>query len=476
VRIGFDCSGNQYRADDRPLLISDFIGQMDDVAIFNVTLTPEQVVELMYLPLPSTASNPNPEDGASDVLREVVLSWKPGLYANKHDVYFGTVLDDVNDADRTNQLGVLVGQGQSPATYDPPGRLDFGQTYYWRIDEVNALPDSTIFKGNVWSFTTELFAYPIAGERIIATASSSGIGQGPENTINGSGLDESGLLHGNINVDTMWLSSQIGEQPTWIEYEFDKVYILHQMWVWNSNDSLEPVVGLGFKDVTIEYSVNGFDYTTLETVHEFARAPGLAKYAHNTTVDFNDTVAKYIKLTANNNWEEIFNQFGLSEVRFFQIPIHASESGPDSGAVDIALDVTLNWRAGREAAEYNLYFSDDEQAVIDGTALVTTLSQTIYGPMSLDLGKTYYWRVDEVNDAETPAIWQGDIWNFSTQEYLVVDDFELYNDLNPDDPESNRIFNVWIDEYDDPTNGSLVGYDNPPMLKVWHDPQKLYQF
>jgi len=26
-----------------------------------------------------------------------------------------------------------------------------------------------------------------------------------------------------------------------------------------------------------------------------------------------------------------------------------------------------------------------------------------------------------------------------------VDDFESYNDLDPDDPESNRIFNVWLD-------------------------------
>ena len=122
VRIGFDCSGNT---------VSDFIGQMDDVAIFDVTLTPEQVVELMYLTLPSTASNPNPYDGMTDLPRqELVLSWKPGAYANKHDVYFGTVFNDVNDADRSNPRGVLASEGQSTTTYEPPGLLDFGQTYY----------------------------------------------------------------------------------------------------------------------------------------------------------------------------------------------------------------------------------------------------------------------------------------------------------------------------------------------------------
>jgi hypothetical protein len=46
-----------------------------------------------------------------------------------------------------------------------------------------------------------------------------------------------------------------------------------------------------------------------------------------------------------------------------------------------------------------------------------------------------------------------------------VDDFESYNDLDPDDPESNRIFNAWIDGYDDPTNGSLVGYETPPFAE-----------
>jgi len=43
---------------------------------------------------------------------------------------------------------------QSPASYDF-GRLEFGQSYYWRVDEVNGAPDFTTFKGDVWSFTTE---------------------------------------------------------------------------------------------------------------------------------------------------------------------------------------------------------------------------------------------------------------------------------------------------------------------------------
>jgi len=103
--------------------------------------------------------------------------------------------------------------------------------------------------------------------------------------------------------------------------------------------------------------------------------------------------------------------------------------------------------------------------VIDGTIPVTTLSQTTYDPMPLDLGKTYYWRVDEVNNVNPDSVWAGNIWSFTTTDFLIVDDFESYNDLNPDEPESNRIFNVWLDGFENPANGSVVGYEIAPFAE-----------
>jgi len=46
-----------------------------------------------------------------------------------------------------------------------------------------------------------------------------------------------------------------------------------------------------------------------------------------------------------------------------------------------------------------------------------------------------------------------------------VDDFESYNDLDPEDPQSNRIFKAWLDGLDDQANGSIVGYENPPFAE-----------
>jgi len=440
--IGRQINGTQY-----------WTGGIADVRIYDHTLTPAEIQAVIRGEV-GLASGPNPADGATDVPRDVVLNWTPGEFANTHDVYLSAVFDDVNNASRANPLGVLAGQGQSPTIYDPPGRLDFGQTYYWRIDEVNAPPTSTIFKGDVWSFTVEPLAYPI--ENIIATASSANkANEGPQNTVNGSGLNADDM-HSVVNTD-MWLSNIAGPQPTWIQYEFDKVYKLHQMWAWNYNSSTEPVVGFGVKEATIEYSADGTNWTTLGTTHEFARGPGADDYAPNTTVDLGGVAAKYVKITANSNWGGILNQYGLSEVRFLYIPVSAREPDPASGATDVSVAATLSWGVGREAVKHDVYLSTDAQAVIDGTAPAVTVTSPNY-PSSLDLAGTYYWRVDEVNDAETPSTWQGDVWSLSTQEYLVVDDFESYNDIEAGKEGSNLVYVTWVDGFGTTTNGSTIGY------------------
>ena len=422
------------------------------------------------------ATDPSPANDANDVpLDGVVLSWEPGEYANKHDVYFGINFDDVSNATKASpEYKTTKSLGDESYAL---GTLDLDTTYYWRIDEVNAPTDSTVLKGEVWQFTAEPVAYPIAD--VTATASSSTAGQGAENTINSSGLDANDL-HSNESA-SMWLSEDGGAQPTWIEYEFDRLYKLHQIWVWNYNVELEDVVGYGVNDVTIEYSTDGNNWTQLEGVHQFARAPGTDGYAYNTTIDFAGVLAKSVKLTANSNHGP-FDRYGLSEVRFLYIPGWAREPDPQDGATGIHPDVILNWRPGREAATHNVYISTDEQAVIDGNIPVATVTETSYRPLSLDLVTTYYWKIDEVNGAEIPTIWEGDVWNFTTADYLVVDNFESYNGLNPSDPESNRIFMMWKDgagfgAQDNPPysagngTGSIIGHAAPPFveLEIIHD-------
>jgi hypothetical protein len=192
------------------------------------------------------------------------------------------------------------------------------------------------------------------------------------------------------------------------------------------------------------------------------QASGTADYTANTTVPFDDVEVKYVKINADNNWvggTGIFNQYGLSEVRFLYIPVDARKPAPEDGAIDVAVDTALSWRPGREAVEHKLYISTDQDAVMNGTAPVVTVTGASYGPLSLSLGSDYFWRVDEVNNAEATNLWPGDTWSFSTQEYLVVDDFESYNDINTGEEGSNLVYDTWIDGYNNPSaNGSTMGY------------------
>jgi Tol biopolymer transport system component len=257
-----------------------------------------------------------PAQNAADVSCDVVLSWTSPEFIDSHDVYFGTSFDDVSNATRDDPCGVLVSEGQMETIYDPEGLLEFGRTYYWRVDSVDVVIGSLepmIYRGPVLKFTTEPFARPI--QNITATASSRERGMGPENTVNGSGLDK--YDGHSTDGNAMWLSTKA--KPHWIQFEFDKVYALHELWVWNSNQLVEPILGFGAKTVKIEYSVDGATWTTLDGVPEFARAPGESAYKPNTTVNFGGGSAKYVKLTIEANWGPVA-QTGLAEVRFFYIP------------------------------------------------------------------------------------------------------------------------------------------------------------
>jgi hypothetical protein len=66
---------------------------------------------------------------------------------------------------------------------------------------------------------------------------------------------------------------------------------------------------------------------------------------------------------------------------------------------------------------------------------------------------------------------KGLVWSFETADFISVDDFESYNDLDPPDPASNRIFDKWIDGFGSTTNGALVGNDMPPYAEqgIVHD-------
>ena len=135
---------------------------------------------------------------------------------------------------------------------------------------------------------------------------------------------------------------------------------------------------------------------------------------------------------------------------------------PANGAVDVTQTPVLTWTPGF-GASHEVYFGADAGALENRGS--GNLGSESYEPGQLEWNTTYYWRVDEANSANADSPWTGPLWNFTTANFLIIDDMESYNDLDPADPASNRIFNVWLDGYDDPTNGALVGDESPPFAE-----------
>ncbi len=386
-----------------------------------------------------TASALLPENEATDVLRDADLSWAPGDYAATHNVYVGDSFDEVDAATVPTSADLTV-------TSLDPGRMEFGKTYFWRVDEVNGTPDKTVFKGDVWSFEVEPYSILIPGSAISATASSvSNDFSTPETTINGAGLDASGAH--DIAAENMWFTAAVDLDP-WIQYEFDDVMKLDIMTVWNSNGAAESAIGWGAKDVEVAYSVDGENWDALEAI-QLSRASGFPTYNQPDTIAFNGAAAKYVRLNIQSNWGGILMAYGLSEVQFAMIPAKARTPEPTLGSLDVLPTATIQWRAGREADQHTIYVGTDQNAVADGSAssVASSTNSLDLASLDLELDQAYYWRVDEVNEAEAVSVWAGPVWSFSTVAALTVDDFERYSNDSPDRP-----FQTWIDG---------VGFTNP---------------
>jgi hypothetical protein len=155
-------------------------------------------------------------------------------------------------------------------------------------------------------------------------------------------------------------------------------------------------------------------------------------------------------------------------------PLVAWKPSPDNrSTVDVEkAKLGLSWSAGDTATQHDVYFGTNQATVAGATASDTTgiyrgrKAVASYTPTeALACGSgPYYWRVDEVKADGT--ISAGAVWSFSVANYLVVDDFEAYNDLDEKDAGSNRIYLAWIDGYGTTTNGAVVGNMNPPFAET----------
>jgi hypothetical protein len=105
--------------------------------------------------------------------------------------------------------------------------------------------------------------------------------------------------------------------------------------------------------------------------------------------------------------------------------MQAYDPTPEDGTLHPGTWVTLSWKPGDKAVSHDVYlgdnFSDVEQATADSDVFRGNQMTDYYVagfpgfayPDGLVPGTTYYWRIDEVNDADPNSPWKGDVWSFS---------------------------------------------------------------
>ncbi|MEA3226336.1 MAG: sugar-binding protein, partial [Planctomycetota bacterium] len=156
------------------------------------------------------------------------------------------------------------------------------------------------------------------------------------------------------------------------------------------------------------------------------------------------------------------------DVWSFTTPGAVGNPQPANSEADVQMIATLSWTPADNAASHEVYFGTDKDAVNNATAVspeyagAKALGSESYDPGKLAWDAGYYWRVDEVYATETI---KGLVWSFETADFILVEDFESYNDIDPPDAASNRIFDKWIDGFGTTTNGALVGNDLPPYAE-----------
>ena len=155
----------------------------------------------------------------------------------------------------------------------------------------------------------------------------------------------------------------------------------------------------------------------------------------------------FIDETANG-FEDIWK---IDEGRNYPKLVHrlsAFSPYPHDNATDITQPLMLYWAAGSSAVQHDVYFGEDAQVVANATVESPSVYRgrkpieiTTYDPGILKLEKTYYWRIDEVNQPDPNSPWKSHVRNFTTANFIVVDDFESYDALG------NQIWRSWHDGY-----------------------------
>ena len=112
-----------------------------------------------------------------------------------------------------------------------------------------------------------------------------------------SGVDNSWL---SCNTTTTNPNAARTSLPHWIKYDFGEVYKLQGSRVWNYNVAAET--NKGFKNVVVDYSIDGTTWSSLGSTYQWQQAPGESDYSGFSGPNFNNSKARYVLISAIDNY------------------------------------------------------------------------------------------------------------------------------------------------------------------------------
>ena len=390
---------------------------------------------------PKKAYNPVPGDGSKFVdSQNLSLTWTPGFGSILHTVYFGDNFDTV-----ANSTG---GVAQGLTNYSA-GQLEPEKTYYWRIDEFDQ--SGSTHTGDVWSFKTAKIGGGIRGDYYKGMNFETFILSRTDPEINFNWGDPGGPdpAVGDDQFSCRWT----GE----VEAAYTETYTFYAA----ADDGVRLWVdGVQLVDAWIDQGTTEYR-GTIDLISGNSYSVVMEQYENG------GGATAYLRWSSPSTPKQIIPQAALAP------PVKASSPSPFNGATGTKMTPILKWGAGDFAASHEVYFGTDADAVANADKSSPEYKGTkAPGDESFDPGKLawftkYFWRIDEVNDLNPDSPWIGNLWNFTTGDFIVVDDFEDY------DTGDNQIWYSWIDGLgfgapgSDPYNpgngtGSAVGDESSP--------------
>ena len=450
---------------------------------------------------PPKAYDPVPVNGAPFVDVNVELKWSPGTGAISHTVYLGDNRDEVEAGTGDTNKGTVDVAGFSPET------LEYDNTYYWRVDESDG---ADTYTGDIWTFNTAP-EIPIVDTSLVGwwklddlagIGAFDSSGYGNHGTVYGGATWAPGKTNGALDFD--------GADGTTLDCGnagslniTDAITL--SIWVKTNdagNSQDDPIITKGNSSYGLRHTAgNNIEFSIydnqLYTVAHLVNNSFNEDWHHLAGTYNGSALLLYVDgeiqaTTAHENGSIAINSFNVclgadseqtwmwyngavDDARIYNRALSAeevmsvmvgdttlaSEPIPGFGAiVQIQNALPLSWTAGSDASQHDVYLGTVKKAVADADTSTADVyrgrqSGTTYTPSEgVEWGQTYYWRIDEVNNDATVSM--GSAWTFTVADYLIVEDFEDYNDYPP-----NEVWNTWLDGYDDPANGSTAGYPNP---------------